>query len=219
MKQCRAIATALMCGLAACGGGGGTGGGGGQPPPVPTPTPSPLQFYQPLATGDTWKYSCHFRNPPMAGTFPIANRVTGTQMVNGVQTFAFALQVVTSPTQIATQTMLLANDTQGNVTLYGYLASGTVLPVTPTLIVAAAPSTSTPYNYPALGGGTVTRSFAAFTVTNPTPLGTFNVAVYYESGATHNYGYALGKGIMEEDHGPNFRYDCLIGAFHLNDAP
>jgi hypothetical protein len=45
---------------------------------------------------------------------------------------------------------------------------------------------------------------------NPTPLGIFQVAPYFESGGTHNYGYALGTGIVEEDHGPNFQYDCLV---------
>jgi hypothetical protein len=212
MKTRLAIAVACFPLLAACGG----GGGGASPAPRPTPTPTigPVQLYQPLALGDSWTYSCAFRNPPGPGTFTIANQVTGTQVVGGVATYAFALQVVTSPSQIATETMLLANDAQGNVTLYGYLNGGTVLPVTPTVIVAANPSGS--YDYPGPDGKPVTRVFKAFTVTNPTPLGTFNVAVYYESGGTHNYGYALGKGILEEDHGPNFQFDCVITALHLN---
>jgi hypothetical protein len=197
--------------FAACGGGGGgsPGPGGG----TPQPTATPAHFYQPLAVGDTWTYACHFRNPPGPGTFTIANTVTGTQIVAGVQTFAFALAVVTSPSQIATETMLVANDALGNLRLYGYLVGGTVLPVTPTVIVAAHPSGS--YDYPAPDGSTIQRKFVAFTVTNPTPLGVFDVAVYYESNATHNYGYALGKGIMEEDHGPQFQYDCLITSIQL----
>jgi len=197
---------------AACGGGGGGGGTPGQEPsPTPTQTPG---AYQPLAVGDRWSYACHFRNPPKQGTFPIANDVSATQAVNGVQTYAFDLQIVTSPSQIATETMLLANDAKADTILYGYLQGGTVLPVTPTVIVPANP-TQTSYNYPGPDGKLVSRIFKGFTVTNPTPLGTFNVAVYYESGATHNYGYAAGKGIMEEDHGPNFQYDCLITALHL----
>jgi hypothetical protein len=196
---------------AACGGGGGSGATG----PSGGSTPGPAEPYQPLAVGDHWSYACHFRNPPKPGTFPVANAVNAVQPVGGVKTFAFAVQVVTSPSQISTVTMLLDNDAHGNTVLRGYLANGSVLPVTPTIIVAADPIKGASYDYPAEDGATVTRVFEAFTVTNPTPLGTFPVAVYYESGGTHNYGYTQGKGITEEDHGPNFAYDCLISAIHL----
>ena len=198
--------------LTACGGGGGAGGSA----PSTTPSSRPPQLYQPLAVGDSWKYTCHFRNPPGPGTFPIANAVTGMQTVNGVATFALELQIVTSPSKIATETMLVANDAAGNTTLYGYVMGGTVLPVSPAVIVAAAPSTTASYNYTGPNGVTVTRTFVSIGSTNPTPLGVFVVAIYYETGGTHNYGYALGQGIMEEDHGPNFQYDCVINAVHLS---
>jgi hypothetical protein len=41
------------------------------------------------------------------------------------------------------------------------------------------------------------------------------VAAYFESQATHNYGYSLGLGVMEEDHGPQYKYDCLIEKYVL----
>ncbi len=53
------IVVAGLCALlAACGG----GGGGGTPGPKPSP-PAPA-YYQPLAVGDTWTYTCHNTHNP-----------------------------------------------------------------------------------------------------------------------------------------------------------
>ncbi len=215
--------------LSACGGGGGSAAG---PPPGPTPTPIPsatptpnpqASFYEPLALGDSWSYTC--RDIKGGGenggqAFSIMDSVVGATSVNGQAVYEFSLQVPqvpSSPLSVLTQVQLLANDAQGNVTLYGYLVNGSVQSVTPTVIVTASPSQQSSYNYPALGGGTISRVFAGFFPSNPTPLGVFPaLADYEESGATNNYGYARGTGIAEEDHGPNNEVDCLISAVTLH---
>jgi len=210
------VVAALLTG---CGGGGGSSGGGG-----PTPPPPVVQYYLPLAVGNRWTYTCTYRNPPMAGSFTKTDSVTGTQTVNGVRTYVFALHIVNSPTQIITWNMLLANDAQGNLTLYGYLVNGSVQTITPIVIVAA---TGTPgkqytgYYYPAPDGSTVHRYFYGNELTNPTPLGTFRVAAYFENNGswdTRGYGYTLGQGITEDSEAPNVpeQYDCLINSIQLH---
>ncbi len=104
----------------------------------------------------------------------------------------------------------MANDSAGSTLIYGYLVNGQVQGFAPTIVVAAAPAMGASYDYPAQGGGTVMRTFVGFESSNPTKLGTFEVAPYFENGGTHNYGYALGYGVVEEDHGPKFEFDCLI---------
>ena len=185
------------------------------PPPTPTPAPSAAP-YQPLAVGDQWAYACGLRG--QQSTFTITNSVTGTQTINGTTTYQFVLQIPSSPTQISTETMLLANDPQNNLKLYGYLVNGAVQPVSPVVIAPASPVIGGAYNYPAPDGTTISRIFETYTATNPTPYqGVYpRVAVYYESNATHNYGYASGVGIAEEDHGPNFQYDCLLSGLTLH---
>ncbi len=193
----------------------GCGGGGSSPGPNPSP-PAPV-FYQPLAVGDTWTYTCHNTQNKSEQPYAIQNSVLGTTTVNGQQVFEFSLQVPSSPTQSTTLVQLLANDAQRNTSIYGYLVGGNVQTITPALIVAAAPGAKgTPYNYAAPDGSTISRIFEGIESSNPTPLGTFTVAPYFESGSTHNYGYALGSGIVEEDHGPNFLYDCLITTMTLH---
>ena len=186
------VASAL---LTACGGGGGTG----SPSPGATITPPPPSFYLPLAVGNQWTYDCG-----AGGTK--SNTVTQTAQVGGLTAFAYAEQIP-SQSGTTTQIQLLANDVQGNTTLYGYLVNGMVAPVTPTLLIAAAPAVNQQFNYPGPNGSTVPRYFRSFDVTNPTQLGTFQVAVYYESNGLHNYGYTLGVGVTEEDQTP---YDCKI---------
>ena len=210
----RLAAAAALLAVASCGGGG--GGGGTVPTPGPSPTATPLSLYQPLAVGDQWTYACGLRGQP--STFTIQHSVTGTQTVNGTLTYQFQLQIPSSPTQSVTETMLLANDAQHNLTLYGYLVNGAVQAITPTIIAPQNPVAQTAYDYPDPNGVTVNRVFQSFTATNPTPYhGVYpRVAVYYESGATHNYGYAAGVGIAEEDHGPNFQYDCLLSGLTLH---
>ncbi len=206
------VGPVLLVVLAGCGGGGGSSPGSG-PAPGPTPTPGPTAtpaVYQPLAAGDSWAYTCHNTQNSGEAPYAIANTVVGTATVNGHAVYELSLQIPSSPTQSVTQIQLLADDAAGNTSIYGYLAGGVAQAVTPAVIVAANPSKSTPYDYPALGGGTVPRAFVGFESSNPTSLGTFQVAPYFESGGTHNYGYALGIGIVEEDHGPNFQYDCLV---------
>jgi len=136
--------------------------------------------------------------------------VTQTVLVNGQQTFALQMQFPNGPSE----TFLLANDTQGNTTFHGYLVNGTTMPVTPTPYIAANPTPGQAFDYPALGGGTVNRTFTSFTVTNPTALGVFNVAVYDEGGLPA-YGYTQGKGVTEQDH--NFpQFDCTVTSIQIH---
>ncbi len=222
----KVFAGAALILLAACGGGGSGSGGTAMPLGIgPTPTPNPqANFYEPLALGDSWTYTCkdikgggeNGGNP-----FTITDSVVGTTTTAGKTVFEFSLQipqVPSTPLQIVTEIQLLANDAGGNVTLYGYLINGTVKSVTPTLVVAANPpgQQHKAFNYPGPNGNTIDREYVGFEPSNPTPLGTFEVAPYFESNATHNYGYALGTGIVEEDHGPNFEVDCLVTAVTLH---
>lgn len=207
--------------LAGCGGGGGGSLPGPTPPPGPSPSP---QSYLPLAVGNTWTYACYRGTPaPGASTFPKTNQVLGTTTVGGTVTYEYAQQIPSSPTQSTAQIQLLANDANRNTVLYGYMANPTAPPqlVTPTVIVAASPGPSNaPFDYPAQGGGTVSRVFCCIGPTNATVFGVFSVAEYYDGShivdsATDGYGYALGKGVMEEDHNfnnPATRIDCIITA-------
>lgn len=215
MKQVLGLLIFGVAGASAlgCGGGGSTQG----PGPAPSVKPG---LYQPLAVGDTWNYTCGphpasaFRLA--ATTFPISDTITQTVTVNGVTTFAMALQIPDSSGTVSTLTELLANDAQGNTSIYGYLNGSTVDAVPPAVIVAANPVLHQAYNYTGPTGSTVPRVFQAFTSSNPTGLGTFpTVAVYYENGGTtDNYGYVPGIGSVEQDHA-NFTYDCVIESDHL----
>ena len=176
----------------------GCGGGGSQGATPPTPP------YLPLAVGNTWSYACNNNGGSITDT------VTQTVTVNGQPTFAMQMQFPNGPDQ----TLLLANDAQGNTTFYGYLVNGTAMPETPSLYVSANPTKGETFAYAALGGGTVDRVFADFTVTNPTALGVFNVAVYNEGGVPA-YGYTTGKGVTEQDH--NYpQFDCTITSMTLH---
>jgi hypothetical protein len=170
---------------------------------TPADTPATKSVYQPLAVGNTWKYVCNHQ-------FPIENAVLGKLRLDARTVYEFSIQIPSSPVHSVKVVQLLANDSTGTTRIYGYLLHGKPHEVTPAAIVVASPVLHQHYDYPRLGGGKVTRIFMGFENTNPTPLGTFYVAPYFESGGTHNYGYALGKGVMEEDHGPNYKYDCLI---------
>lgn len=178
--------------LAACGGSSHTVT---QPPPQP-------QAYLPLAVGNTWNYDC-------GGGITITDMVTQQVNVNGQSTFALQLQFPNA----ATQTFLVANDAQDNTTLYGYLVNGATVSVAPALYISANPTAQESFNYPLPGGGTVDRVFVLFENTNPTALGVFQVASYNDNGTQDIWGYALGKGIMEQDHGT---FDCKITSFQLH---
>jgi hypothetical protein len=167
------------------------------------------KIYQPLAVGNYWKFTCNH-------LFPIVDRVTSTFHVKGQLVYALSLQIPSSPTKSVRVIQLLANDKKGNTWIYGYLIGGKVHAVKPAEIVAAKPVPYTYYDYPAPTHGKIPRLFLNFENTNKTPLGTFRVAPYFESARTHNYGYSLGRGVMEEDHGPHYRYDCLIEKFVLH---
>ncbi len=169
-----------------------------------TTPPPPTQPYLPLAVGNIWNYTCSNNGGN------ITDSVTQTVTVNGQQTFALQMQFPNGPDQ----TLLLANDTQGNTTFYGYLVNRTVMAATPAPYVSANPMKNQPFPYAALGGGTVDRIFWGFTVTNPTSLGVLPVAVYNEGGLPA-YGYEVGKGVMEQDH--NWpQYDCTITSFTVH---
>ncbi len=174
-----------------------------QPPAQDSASTKARHVYQPLATGNFWKYVCNHQ-------FTIRNAVVGTVHVGKTLTYEFSIQVPSSPTKSVKVVQLLANDLKGTTRIYGYLLSGKVRAVKPAAIVVPSPLLNHHYDYSGPHGHTVSRVFVGFENTNPTPLGTFRVAPYFESNATHNYGYTLGRGIMEEDHGPNYRYDCLI---------
>jgi hypothetical protein len=212
MRSLTASAILALALLTACGGG---GGGGGLPGPTPPP-PSP-QYYQPLAVGDSWAYTCHNTQNPSEQTYSIQNSVLGTTTVGSQTVYEFSIQIPSSPTQSTTVIELLANDAQRNTSIYGYLVGGTPQTITPAIVVAASPGAKgTAYDYTGPGGNTIDRIFEGFESSNPTPLGTFTVAPYFESSSTHNYGYALGNGIVEEDHGPNLEYDCLVTSIVLH---
>ncbi len=192
---------------------------GPTPPPGPSPSPQP---YLPLAIGNTWTYACYLGTPaPGASTFPKTNQVIGSTTIGGTLTYEYAEQIPSSPTLSTTQIQLLANDANHNTILYGYMANPTAPPtvVTPTVIIAVSPGPSNaPFDYPAEGGGTVSRIFCCNGPTNETTFGVFTVAEYYDGShsllsATDGYGYARGKGVMEEDHNfnnPATRIDCVV---------
>src|SRR5579872_1449714 len=220
MKNVLGLLTLALAGATAisCGGGGSTPG----PGPSPTPSMKPA-LYQPLAVGDTWNYTCG-PHPAREGavrtaatTFPVSDTVTQSIMVNGVTTFALTLQIPDSSGTVNTLTELLANDAQGNTSIYGYLNGSTVNAITPAVIVGAHPAVNEAFNYTGPSGSTVPRVLQGFDSSNPTGLGTFpTVAVYYENGGTtDNYGYVPGIGQVEQDHA-NFMFDCVIESFHLN---
>jgi hypothetical protein len=175
-----------------------------------------------LAVGNTWTYACYLGTPaPGASAFPKTNQVLGTTMVGGTLVYEYAQENPSSPTSSTTQIQLLANDAHGNTVLYGYMAAAGASPepVTPTIIVAQNVPAGTVVDYPAEGGGTVSRFFLGTGVTNPTVFGVLPVNEYFEgshqiSTATSGYGYEAGKGVMEEDHNFNTpqRIDCIITA-------
>jgi hypothetical protein len=174
-----------------------------------TALPDAAKVYQPLAVGDYWEYTCNSQ-------FKIEDRVLRKYVVNKRTVFALELQVPSSPTKSTDIVQLLANDARGNDWIYGYVVKGKVHQVKATEIVAVAPVLNKHYNYPGPKGTPVSRIFKGFEYTNRTPLGVFWVAPYFDSGGTHNYGYSLGRGVMEEDHGPNYKYDCLIEKYVLH---
>lgn len=183
---------------------------GAEPPVSATETTSAAsKVYQPLAVGDSWKYICNH-------SFYIEDRVVKSLRVGKRMVFAFSLQIPSTPNKSVTEVQLLANDAHGNAWIYGYLINGKVRTVTPAEIVAAKPVVDKHYNYPGPRHGTIPRIFKEFEWTNRTPLGVFWVGPYFESGNRHNYGYSLGRGVMEEDHGPNYEFDCLIKKYVLH---
>lgn len=171
--------------------------------------PGAAKVYQPLAVGDYWSYICN-------NQFKIEDRVLKKYALGKRVVYALSLQIPSSPSKSAKVVQLLANDVHGNDWIFGYLINGKVRQVKPTEIVSVAPVLNKHYDYPSPKGGTISRVFVAFENTNPTPLGTFWVAAYFDGGGTHNYGYSLGRGVMEEDHGPHYKYDCLIEKYVLH---
>jgi hypothetical protein len=179
--------------------------------------------YQPLAIGDSWKYTC--RDVKGGGEnngnpFPLYHKVLGSTQVGTQRVYDFSLQVPqvpSRPLKIDTEIMLLNNDTHGNLWLYGYLVRGSVHKVHAAEIVSAAtPRKGAKFDYTGPNAKTISRIFCCIEETNKTPLGIFTVADYEESANTHDYGYAKGTGIAEEDHGPNYEVDCLIEAVTLH---
>lgn len=207
--------------LFACGGGSGVAQNA-TTPPGPTPSPQP---YLPLRVGDLWTYACYRGTPaPGASTFPKTNQIIGTTTINGTVTYEYQEQLPTSPTSTTAQIQLLANDARGNTILYGYMVNSTAspMPVTPTVIVPEHPGSAGAsfYDYPAEGGGSISRVFCCSTVTNPTVFGLLNVNVYFDgshvvASSTDGYGYTIGTGVTEEDHNfndPSTRIDCVVTA-------
>jgi hypothetical protein len=193
------------------------------PAAVTSPAVARRNLYQPLAVGDSWTYTC--RDIKGGGEnngnpFTIYDKVLGTVKV-GRQNFSeFSLQVPqvpSKPLKIDTQIMLLTNAPNGDLWLRGYLVSGKLHVVKVAKIVSAAtPQKGAKFGYEGPNGKPVSRIFCCIEQTNRTPLGIFTVAAYQESANTHDYGYAKGTGIAEEDHGPNYEVDCLIKAVTLH---
>lgn len=167
------------------------------------------KVYQPLAVGDSWTFTCNHQ-------FKIVDRVVGRHTIGKQTVYALSLQIPSSPSKSTYVVQLLANDLHGNTWIYGYMIHGKIHLVTRTEIVAASPVKNKHYDYPAPTHGRISRVFIGFEFTNKTPLGVFWVAPYFDNGGTHNYGYNLGRGVMEEDHGPNYKYDCLIEKYVLH---
>lgn len=173
---------------------------------------------------DAWHYKCRDikhegenNNQP----FGIRNAVTGATTVAGKPVFEVAMQVPqvpSKPLKIDTIVQLLANDASGNVRIYGYLIGGKVKRIPVALFVTAKPpgEQHEAFNYRGPDGKTIQRIFFGLEQSNRTKFGVFEVAPYFESQSTHNYGYAKAWGIVEEDHGPNYEVDCLLDAITLH---
>lgn len=157
--------------------------------------------FLPLAVGNTWTYTC--------GTVNITDTVTQSVTANGTQTYALVLQFPPG----GSQTFLLANDSAGNTTLYGYLVNGQVQAVTPTLYISVTAVPGQHFDYPTQDGGTTARFYFGMEPTNPTPLGVFEVAAYNENAQKKIYGYTRGIGLAEQDHG---NFDCKISSYQLH---
>lgn len=181
-------------------------------------------LYQPLALKDTWKYVCRdIKGGGENGNHPfdLQNSVVGETIAAGKRVYEFSLavpQVPSKPLRVVRITQLLANDRAGNVRIYGYLVHGKVVRIVPTVFVTAHPpgETHKAFNYRGPHGKIIDRVFFGLEQSNKTKFGTFEVAPYFESRSTHDYGYAKGWGIVEEDHGPNYEVDCLITAIKLH---
>lgn len=179
--------------------------------------------YQPLAIGNSWKYTC--RDVKGGGEnngnpFTLYHKVIGSTKIGTRRVYEFYLQVPqvpSRPLKIDTEIMLLANDSRGNLWLHGYLVHGSVHKVRDAEIASGAtPLKGAKFDYLGPNGKPVSRIFCCIEQTNKTPLGIFTVADYQESANTHDYGYAKGTGIAEEDHGPNYEVDCLIKVVTLH---
>ena len=181
------------------------------------------KVYQPLAIGDSWKYTCRDvkgRGENGNRPFTIYHKVLGTATVGGQSYYKFSLQipqVPSKPLKVATEILLLNNSPQGDLWFHGYVAGGKIHTAKSARIVSnATPQKGAKFSYTGPNGKPISRIFVGIEPTNPTPLGVFTVADYEESSATHDYGYAKGTGIAEEDHGPNYEVDCLIESFTLH---
>lgn len=191
-----------------------------QTPAVPNIQKS--QLYQPLAVGDSWKYTC--RDVKGGGEngghpFVIYHRVTGKMVVKSTTFYELFLeipQVPSKPLKILHETLLLSNDARGNLWLHGFLVKGKIQESQSSKLVAnATPVKGTKFDYRDPAGKRISRIFCCIELSNRTPLGIFTVADYEESAATHDYGYSRGTGVVEEDHGPNYEVDCLIKSVTL----
>jgi hypothetical protein len=180
-------------------------------------------LYQPLAVGDSWTYTC--RDIKGGGEnggkpFAIRDRVVGKTTIGARNVFEFSQsvpRVPSAPLTVVNRIMLLNNDASGDLWIYGYRVHGKIRKIEPAKIVSSlTPAMNATFNYIGPSGKMISRIFFGIEPTNPTPLGVFTVADYEESENTHDYGYARGKGIAEEDHGPNFEVDCLIAAMKLH---
>lgn len=173
---------------------------------------------------DTWTYVCRDikhegenNNQP----FKIKNAVVGQTTVHGMLVYEFSLavpQVPSKPLKVDTVVQLLANDASGNVRIHGYLIKGKFKEIPPALFVTAHPpgEQHKPFDYRGPDGKMVQRIFFGLEQSNHTKFGVFEVAPYFESMSKHDYGYAKGWGIVEEDHGPNYEVDCLLNARTLH---
>jgi hypothetical protein len=192
---------------------------GGEPTSMPpTSNETRSNLYQPLGPKDSWTYSCRdIKGGGENGNrpFTIRNSVVGQTTIGKTSVYEFALaipQVPSKPLRVKTVIQLLANDRLGNVRIYGFLIHGKLHPIPPALFVTANPpgESHKAFDYHGANGKTIDRIFFGLEQSNVTKFGVFEVAPYFEDASRHDYGYAKGWGIVEEDHGPNYEVDCLI---------
>jgi hypothetical protein len=161
----RALIFLVALALTACGSGG--SGSSGSPPAVPTVQAVSLDANQqkslePLADGAQWTYQCDSGASPQ-----ISSTKFGT--VFGAETYTVTWPVTVGRGSSSASTIVLANDSSGNLSDYGSFTAGTFTSLPAAVsIESVTPTAGATYTFPDVGGGTVTSTFQTITsVTAP----------------------------------------------------